>query len=132
MEREGYVSIWLGNFPDDSALMEYAAEDCVEYDEDDGSGIERPSQFSKDFFGGMIWAFDPDFWEREVVGSSSDIAELVSPFSYGDTFDVENIVLDRVYNAVILVYDYEYEPKANPANAPVEFIAAVPYENLDL
>ena len=64
MEREGYVSIWLGNFPDDSALMEYAAEDCVEYDEDDGSGIERPSQFSNDFFGGMIWAFDPDFWER--------------------------------------------------------------------
>ena len=80
----------------------------------------------------MIWAFDPDFWERAVVGSSSDIAELVSPFSYGDTFDVENIVLDRVYNAVILVYDYEYEPKEDPASAPVDFIAAVPYKNLDL
>lgn len=127
MEREGYVSIWLGNFADDDALMEYAGEDGY-----DGDGNEAPSRFTRDFFGGKIWAFDPDFWERATVGPSSDIAELVSPFSYGDTFDVKKIKLDRIYNAVILVYDYEYEPSENPLSAPVEFIAAVKYKNLDL
>lgn len=127
MKHEGYVSIWLGNFADDEALMEYAGEDG--YDSDDN---EVPSQFTKDFFGGKIWSFDPDFWERAVVETSDDISELVSPFSYGDTFDVGKIVLDRLYNAVILVYDYEYVPTKNPESAPVEFIAAVPYQNLDL
>lgn len=127
MEHEGYVSIWLGNFADDEELMKYADEDG--YDSD---GSEAPSQFTTDFFGGKIWSFDPDFWERAVVETSDDLSELVCPFSYGDTFDVKNITLDRLYNAVILVYDYEYEPRENPASAPVDFIVAVPYKKLDL
>lgn len=126
MEKEGYVSIWLGNFPDDEALMEYAAEDCR--DDDD----EYPSQFSKDFFNGEIWAFDPDFWERGIVEPSDDLAELVEQFSYGETFEVENIKLNQSYNAVILVYDFKYETSEKTIDAPVKFIAAVPYENLDL
>lgn len=125
MEKEGYVSIWLGNFPDDKALMAYAAEESRE------GKIEYVSKFSKDFFDGEMWAFDPDFYERAVVESSDNIAELVEPFSYGETFEVDDIKLDKSYNAVILVYDYKYEMPKKCINAPVDFIAAVPYENLD-
>ncbi len=56
MEREGYVSIWLGNFADDDALMEYAGEDG--YDKD---GNESPSRFTADFFGGEDMGVRPRF-----------------------------------------------------------------------
>ncbi|MDE7231177.1 MAG: immunity 22 family protein [Oscillospiraceae bacterium] len=126
MEQEGYVSIWLGNFPDNDALWEYASES--HYD-DDGNAISTP--FGRDFFDGEYYPFDTDFWEREVVEPSNDLAKLVEPFSYGDTFEVAGIKLDKTYNAVILVYDFEYEPEKIPADAAVEFIAAVPYDNSD-
>lgn len=126
MKTDGYVSIWLGNFSDGKALMEYAADDYVEED-DDGIETEYPSQFSKDFFDGKLWAFDPDFWERDCVEPSDDLAVLVESFSYGDTFDVSGIKLNQKYNAVILVYNYKYEQIKSPMNASVEFIASVPY-----
>ena len=125
MEQKGYVSIWLGNFPDNDALWEYASE--PHYD-DDGNAL--PTPFCRDFFGGEYYPFDTDFWEREVVEPSNDLAKLVEPFSYGDTFEVDGITLNKTYNAVILVYDFEYEPIAL-TNAAVEFIAAVPYETRD-
>lgn len=127
MEQKGYVSIWLGTFPDNDALWEYASE--PRYD-DDGNALSTP--FCGDFFGGEYYPFDTDFWEREVVEPSNELAKLVEPFSYGDTFEVDGITLNKTYNAVILVYDFEYEPDRFPANAAVEFIAAVPYENRDL
>lgn len=123
MKQEGYVSIWLGNFPDDKALWEYASE--THYD-DDGNALSTP--FSRDFFGGKYYPFDTDFWERAVVEPSNDLAKLVESFSYGDTFEVDGITLKKTYNAVILVYDFEYKQDKIPANAAVEFIAAVPYE----
>lgn len=123
MECEGYVSIWLGSFRDSEELMEYASEDYMEEDE-----TECPSQFTRDFFDGKIWAFDPDFWERDIVEPSDNLAELAAPFSYGESFDVKNVILNRKYNAVILVYDFKYEMAEKPADAPVEFVAAVRYE----
>ena len=126
MEHEGYVSIWLGNFPDDDTLWKYASE--TYFDEDDNV---IPTSFSMDFFGGEYYPFDTDFWERAVVEPSDDLAKLVEPFSYGDTFEVGGIKLNKTYNAVILVYDFEYEPEKITAYASVEFIAAVPYDNSD-
>ena len=103
MENEGYVSIWLGNFPDDNSLCEYASE--THFDKNDNV---VPPPFSEDFFDGGYYPFDTDFWERAVVEPSDNLAKLVEPFSYGDTFDVAGIMLGKTYNAVILVYDYEY------------------------
>lgn len=127
MEQKGYVSIWLGNFPDNDTLWEYASE---QHYDDDGNALSTP--FCRDFFGGEYYPFDTDFWEREVVEPSNELAKLVEPFSYGDTFEVDGITLNKTYNAVILAYDFEYDPTGIQANAAVEFIAAVQYENLDL
>lgn len=124
VEHEGYVSIWLGNFAALSDLMEYAADD--KFDED---GNNIPSGFATDFFDIKIRAFDPDFWELGVCELSDSLTELVNEFSYGDSFEVEGIKLKKKYNAVILIYDLKYELK-NGINAPVDFIAAVPYKKV--
>lgn len=126
MEYEGFVSIWLGNFDSLNDLMEYANTDMFD---EDGNNI--PSRFATDFFDVEIRAFDPDFFELGVDEPSDDLAKLVESFSYGDTFEVEGIELEKTYNAVILVYDLKYTPK-NVINAPVDFIAAVPFEKRDL
>ena len=126
MEHEGYVSVWLGNFAALSDLMEYAADD--KFDED---GNNIPSPFATDFFDVEKRAFDPDFFELGVCEPSDSLLELVNDFSYGDSFKIEGIELKKTYNAVILVYDFKYIPK-NGINAPVDFIAAVQYENCDL
>lgn len=122
MEHEGYVSIWLGNFASLNDLMEYANNDMFD---EDGNNI--PSRFAADFFDVEKRAFDPDFWELGVDEPSDDLVKLIESFSYGDTFELEKIKLKKTYNAVILVYDFKYIPK-NGINAPVDFIAAVPYK----
>lgn len=126
MEYEGFVSIWLGNFVALNDLMEYAADDTFD---EDGNNI--PSRFASDFFDVEKQAFDPDFFELGVFEPSSSLTALVNEFSYGDSFEVGGIKLKKTYNAVILVYDFKYIPK-NGINAPVDFIASVPFEKHDL
>ena len=130
MEQEGIVSVWAGIFESEETLMAYAAEEG--YDED---GSPMISPFNQDFFGGeSVWPFDPDFWERDLVAPTTDVEALVCPFSEGETIG-ETLKeyfpqgLEMRCNAVILVYNYEYteESTCNP-NAPVKFLAAVPYE----
>lgn len=128
MEKEGIVSIWAGTVDHHEALMAYAAE---AYYNDEGNAIVSP--FSRDFFGGILWPFDPDFWERAVIEPTADPKALVCNFSYGDSVG-ESLRkyfpkgLGDIYNAAILVYDYDYDGAACNPNAPVKFLAAVPYE----
>ena len=81
MEQEGIVSVWVGFFENEDLLMAYAAEEG--YDSEDNPQI---SPFNRDFFGGEgLWPFDPDFWERDLVDTTTDVAALVEPFSEGVT-----------------------------------------------
>ena len=131
MEQEGMVSVWAGIFETEEDLMAYASEEG--YDSEENMEI---SPFNQDFFGGNeVWPFDPDFWERDLIESTEDPEELVLPFSYGESFgpalkECFPNGLEKAYNAVILVYDYEYEYDKNICNpnAPVTFLASVPYE----
>lgn len=120
MEEDGIVSIWLGNFPDDTALEEYA--------DDVGT---QPSQFLQDFFDGDLTPFDMELWERGIVKSSDNIIEIVRNASYGETFEINGIQLNKTYNAAILVYNYNYEAPKMLVDAPIEFIAAVRYDNFN-
>lgn len=120
MGEDGIVSIWLGNFSDDGALLEYA--------DDVGT---QPSQFLQDFFDGDLTPFNMELWERAVVKPSDNIAEIVKTASYGETFEIDGIKLNKTYNAAILVYNYHFEALKTTIDAPVEFIAAVRYDNLN-
>lgn len=128
MEKEGIVSVWAGVFESEDALLEYAAED---YYDDEGNEIVSSS--NRDFFDGEIWPFDPDFWERGLVEITADPKKLVYHFSDGLTIG-EGLKkcfpegLENAYNAVILVYNYQYDGDDSNQGAPVKFLAAVTYE----
>ena len=131
MEQEGIVSVWVGFFENEDILMAYAAEEGY-----DSEGKPEISPFNQDFFGGEdLWPFDPDFWERALVETTSDVEALVEPFSEGVTIgeglkELFPQGLEKPCNAAILVYNYEYDPEEsvpNP-NAPVTFLGAVPYD----
>ena len=131
MEQEGIVSVWVGFFENEDILMSYAAEEGY-----DSEGKPEISPFNQDFFGGEdLWPFDPDFWERALVKTTTDVEALVEPFSGGVTIGegLKKLFpqgLEKPCNAVILVYNYEYDPEEsapNP-NAPVTFLGAVPYD----
>lgn len=131
MEQEGIVSVWAGFFKNEEALMDYAAEEG--YDNEDNPEI---SPFNRDFFGGEdLWPFDPDFWERSMGETTTDVNNLVERFSEGMFIGQELKKLfpkglDKAYNAAILVYNYKYDPKESKPNpdAPVTFLGAVPYD----
>ena len=81
MEQEGIVSVWVGFFENEDILMAYAAEEGY-----DSEGTPEISPFNQDFFGGEnLWPFDPDFWERALVKTTTDVEALVEPFSEGVT-----------------------------------------------
>ena len=71
MEREGYVSLWIGSAKSDDELWEYAQ---MIYTED---GDYLPSQFLKDFDIDED-EFDEDFMERSVVNSLICVASRIS------------------------------------------------------
>ena len=83
MEKEGYVSLWIGNIKSDDELMAYVE---LEYT-DDGDCI--PSKFLKDF-SIDIDDIDEDFIERVCHENKvSSISELISGCSY------EEIILPK-------------------------------------
>lgn len=124
MESKGYVSIWLGNFASLDDLMSYATDDVTDED-------NIYSQFAIDFFDIKENGFDPDFWELGVYEPSDRLAALVNQSSNGYSFEVEGIILEKEYNAVILIYDFKYDMKTD-INATVDFIAAVPYKKINV
>lgn len=130
-EQEGIVSVWAGVFETDEDLMAYASEEG--YDDEEKMII---SPFNHDFFGGnTVWPFDPDFWERDLVDFTADPETLVLPFSKGEIIgpSLKKCFpngLAKAYNAVILVYNYQYDLNISTCspNAPVTFLASVPYQ----
>ncbi|WLV24210.1 immunity 22 family protein [Aciduricibacillus chroicocephali] len=90
MEKQGWVSIWLGNINDEDSIGEYVD---LTYDED---GESIPSQFFIDFNIGMAET-DEDTIEKAVYTSSSrDISALLEGCSY------EEIVIPKVQKSINL------------------------------
>lgn len=124
MEKQGWVSIWLGNFNDEDSIGEYVD---LTYDED---GESVPSQFFIDFNIDMDET-DEDSIEKAVYkNSSSDISALLDGCSYEEIVIPKiqkSINLKKSYNAVILIYNFEYKNEISSTGA-FDFIAATNYE----
>ncbi|WP_186580514.1 immunity 22 family protein [Aquibacillus kalidii] len=124
MEKQGWVSIWLGNINDEDSIGEYAD---LTYDED---GESVPSQFFIDFNIDMDET-DEDTIEKAVYkNSSSDISALLDGCSYEEIVIPKiqkSINLNKSYNAVILIYNFEYKNEISSTDA-FDFIAATNYE----
>jgi len=124
MEKQGWVSIWLGNINDEDSIEEYVD---LMYDED---GESVPSQFFIDFNIDMDET-DEDTIEKAVYkNSSSDISELLDGCSYEEIVIPKiqkSINLKKSYNAVILIYNFEYKNEISSTGS-FDFIATTNYE----
>jgi hypothetical protein len=124
VEKQGWVSIWLGNINDEDSIGEYVD---LTYDED---GESVPSQFFIDFNIDMDET-DEDTIEKAVYkNSSSDISALLDGCSYEEIVIPKiqkSINLKKSYNAVILIYNFQYKNEISSTGA-FDFIAATNYE----
>ncbi|MDQ0233425.1 immunity 22 family protein [Metabacillus malikii] len=123
MEKQGWVSIWLGNSSNEEAISEYVD---LTYNED---GEAVPSRFYIDFNIDMA-EIDEDTIEKAVyINSCSDISQLLEGCSYEEIIipSIQGINLKKSYNAVILIYNFEYNNEMS-SNGAFDFIAATNYE----
>lgn len=123
MEKQGWVSIWLGNFNNKNSIGEYVD---LTYDED---GESMSSQFFRDFKIDMDET-DEDTIEKAVhKNSSNDFLVLLDGCSYEEIIipKVKGIDLKKSYNAVVLIYNFEYNHEIS-SNSDFDFIATTNYE----
>lgn len=109
MEREGYVSLWVGCAASDEELYRYVSLD-YEADEDE----EIMSQFLKDFCISLD-DFDEDYIESVCFDKPKEsIADLLTGFSYDKSVipsiqAIAGNTLAEPCNAVILLYNFHYD-----------------------
>ena len=126
MEKQGWVSIWLGNIKNEDLIDEYVD---LTYDED---GNSIPSPFFIDF-NIDIDETDEDTIEKAVYKSShKDLSFLLEGCSYDDMIIPKikkRVNLLKSYNAIILIYNFYYNNEIRSADA-FDFIAATSYEDM--
>ncbi|CAF1851175.1 immunity 22 family protein [Bacillus subtilis] len=130
MERQNFVSLWIGSINDDESLSKYVE---LDYNEDEGDFL--PSQFLIDF-DIDIDELDEDFIEKVAHEKNcNNLSELIGGCSYDSVIlpRFENIVgtaIPEHINAAVLLYNFEYdgrEKEINDKNYSFKFIGAVPY-----
>lgn len=126
MEEEGIVSIWLGNFETQEALTSYA-ENRFKRNE---KGEKVPS-FTQDFFGGDLWPFEPDVFDYELNDApSQDPLVVAAPLGEALASAVAEVYskgFDQPYNAILAVYDYQFEGSRHVPGAPAQFVGSFAY-----
>jgi len=126
MEEEGIVSIWLGNFESMDALTSYAEARFKR--NENGEAVQS---FTQDFFNGDLWPFEPEVFDYELnPAASADPAVVAEPLGEalaGALAEQYPKGLDQPYNAIIAVYDYQFEGSRYVPGAPVRFITSLPY-----
>lgn len=124
MQKEGKVSLWLGNFSNEESFREFME---IKYT-DDGDSI--PSKFKKQF---KIEYYDIDFSEVDYMEEqSNDLEVLLEGFSndYEIIPKLKEKYDGHMYNSIVLLYDFEYDAnKINYQNEnnTLDFIGCVDY-----
>ncbi|MEC0600572.1 immunity 22 family protein [Bacillus spizizenii] len=130
MERQNFVSLWIGSINDDESLSKYVE---LDYNEDEGDFL--PSQFLIDF-DIDIDDLDEDFIEKVAHEKAcNNLPSLIGGCSYDSVIlpRFENMVgttIPEQINAAVLLYNFEYdgrEKEINAKNYSFKFIGAVPY-----
>ncbi|GGE63226.1 immunity 22 family protein [Priestia taiwanensis] len=127
MQKEGYVSFWIGNI---NSLEELESLLKVTYTED---GDYVPSLFARGF---DIERYDDAVREAEFYDEADNsISRLLEGYSYDDII-IPRILslcgddLQKNFNAVILLYNFKYEGiKKNITidTSDLEFVGTVEY-----
>lgn len=124
MQKEGKVSLWLGNFNDEKTFREFMD---IKYT-DDGNSI--PSKFKKQF---KIDYYDIDFSEIDYMKEkSNDLEVLLEGFSndYEIIPKLNEKYSESIYNSIVLLYDFEYDCNGENykyGDNKLDFIGCVSY-----
>jgi hypothetical protein len=124
MEKEGFVSLFIGNSNSYKELQNYI---LVSYTEDRDA---IPSEFEKDF---NIDYYNEDFREVEFYNEpSNDLHVLLECFSYDEQIIPKFIEicgerLNQEVNSVILLYNFQYHGNVNETNQ-FRFLGTVQYK----
>lgn len=123
MQKEGKVSLWLGNFSDEESFREFME---IKYT-NDGDSIQ--SEFKKQF---KIEYYDIDFSEVDYTEEqSNDLKVLLEGFSndYEIIPKFKEKYSGNMYNSIVLLYDFEYDNNIDYKNGNniLEFIGCVDY-----
>ena len=124
MQKEGKVSLWLGNFNNEETFREFME---IKYT-DDGDSI--PSKFKKQF---KIDYYDIDFSEIDYMEEkSNDLEVLLEGFS--NDYEIIPKLNEKynggIYNSIVLLYDFEYdfnEENYKDKDNMLDFIGCVDY-----
>lgn len=129
MEKEGFVSLWIGNIDSQDSLDEYTE---LIYTEE---GECLPSTFLADFNIDMD-DFDEDFIEKVCHKKNvKSLNELIAGCSYEDVVILRftNVLGDGLLkgvNSAILLYNYEYDgniKKTRNGEQSFRYISTVQY-----
>ena len=118
-ESNRKVSFWLGKFSSNEDLDNFVKD---EYDEEGDVSSAFMKETEIEFC---------DSYKREVLFYSDRISkDALLDFSYADTF-IDQVSLDeqdlRLYNAIILVYDSEYDNDNNSNSDILKFMGSLDY-----
>lgn len=128
MEREGFVSLWVGlvnSMEEMDKLLESS------YTED---GELIPSIFARGF---EIERYDDAVREAELYDEpNNSLGRLLEGFSYDDIIlpkfiKIHNERLFKSFNTVILLYNFEYKgnkQELSIESSQLEFLGAVEYQ----
>ncbi len=124
MEKEGFVSLFIGNSKSYNDLQNYILNSYTE----DGDLLS--SEFEKDF---NIDYYNEDFREVEFYDEpSNDLRVLLEGFSYDEEIIPKFIELcgerlNQEANSVILLYNFQYNGNVNEKNQ-FRFLGTVQYK----
>ncbi|MEG0315180.1 MAG: immunity 22 family protein [Erysipelotrichaceae bacterium] len=114
------VSIWLGKF-DNEVIFKRFTE--IKYT-DDGDSI--PSQFEEQL---ELGYYDRDLVEMKFLkNGTSDLYELLEGFSYFESFEIVNKEVGKIYNSVILIYDYDRDINEMKYDITIDYLGQFDYE----
>ena len=124
MQKEGKVSLWLGNFSDEESFREFMESKYT----DDGDSI--PSKFKKQF---KIEYYDIDFSEVDYIEEQSNNLEVLLE-GFSNDYEIIPKFKEKygghMYNSIVLLYDFEYDANKivyKNENNLLDFIGCVNY-----
>lgn len=122
MQKDNYVSIWVGVSDSNNSLGNYTFNNYSLGGECEGSTFSN--KFEIDFV-------DDDFIEKSFFSLTSDLGVVLDGFSYCEKIIAEihlkNLRLDFPINSIILVYNYLYNLEQKTSE-DIAFLCAVSYK----
>lgn len=132
MERAGFVSLWLGDFPSEEEFDAYLEESYGDDDDGDDGPINR---FASDhqIESAPRHSYDHDLQEAAFVPGRLPVIELLRGTSWSSSFiEGAGRAADEAgiaeANAFLLLFDHEHRLSDPAPESPLMFVGCFPFD----